>query len=216
MRFAWAAQVPTPNPPAPWSSREARAGQRGARKAQRAHLASPSEQAGVRRGGCAQDWGHLSLHHPRREGTPSPVGNAAEVPTRARPAGSSSCPVGPDSPRTFFSASSPPAVAEEAGAAVPVAAAGAASPPGFPATRAAGAGAEAWGAPLAAGVLGAGSWGAAAAASAGACGRVVVVVASPASLMPPALLSAGTSVAVGRRLARLVVAAAGLALGGRC
>lgn len=104
--------------------------------------------------------------------------------------------------RTFFSASSLPAAAEEAGAAVPgaVGAAGAASPPGLPATRAAGAGAAAWGAPLPAGLLGAGSWGAAAAASAGACGRVVVVVvvlvvlvvvASPASLMPPPPLSLG-------------------------
>lgn len=84
-----------------------------------------------------------------------------------------------DSPRTFFSASSLPAGADEAGAGP-----GAASPPGLPASSAAGAGA--WGAPLAAGLLGAGSRGAAAGASAAACGSVVPpVVASPASLMPP-------------------------------
>lgn len=80
---------------------------------------------------------------------------------------------------------------------------GAASPPGLPETRAAGAGAG--GAPPPAGLLGAGSWGA---ASAGACGRaaavvmgalllgaaaavLVVLVASPASLMPPPPLSLG-------------------------
>jgi hypothetical protein len=85
---------------------------------------------------------------------------------------------------------------------VPVAE-GAASPLGFPATRAAGA--AAWGALLPAGLLGAGSWGAAAAASAGACGTevVMVVVASPASLMPPPVLSLGHLGGGWRRLVRL-------------
>lgn len=156
------------------------------RRAPRAHLGAPAGPAHCGRGSG----------DPRSPGTPYAQLPAQEemhreTPTRARR--SSPYPRGPDSPRTFFSASSPPAGAEEAGAVGPVAA-GAASPPGFPATRAAGAGAAAWGAPPPTGLLGAGSRGAAGAASAGACGRVVVVLvvlASPASLMPPPLLSLG-------------------------
>lgn len=134
--------------------------------------------------------------HPSPESPSSPPGNAllsgptAKTPNPgprvpARPASASilarrlSGAAPEDSPRTFFSASSLPAGADEAGAGP-----GAASPPGLPASSAAGAGA--WGAPPAAGLLGAGSGGAAAGASAAACGSVVPpVVASPASLMPP-------------------------------
>lgn len=100
--------------------------------------------------------------------------------------------------RTFSSGSSLTAEAEEAGAV---------GTHGLPGTGAQGARALAWDMTLPTGLLGAAGG---LRELAGACERMAVAL--PSSLKLPSLLSLGTSVAVGRRSAQLVVVVVGLVL----